>query len=561
MTPTTTRRRAAVRLVACAGAAAVLLAGCSTADQGGGAGASRTTDDGRIAYLNLGNFSNQSNPKANYNPFSTTAIGPLWTIYDPLMEVNKYDCSEAPQLATAYEWAGPQEMRLTIREGVTWNDDEPFTAQDVAYTFTLLKDYPALDTKGVGAQLKSAEATSDTEVVLTFDSPAYSIKDKILETTIVPEHVWSTAEDPATYTAEDAVGTGMYTVKSLNPQAFVVEANPDYWQADKVKVDELRFSKAAEGQVDQLRLARGEYDHNSMFVPDVENSYVAKDPEHNKYWFASGSPISLYMNLTEAPFDDVAFRRAISQAMDKERLTQEAGSGYVEPASQTLLVLPGQADWLDPAIPDQGMVSYDPDAASQALTDAGYALDADGKRLGKDGKPMKFTFTTPNGWADWTAAADSVKADFAELGIAVDVETPDYPTVEQDRLTGNYDLAFGVRGGLCSMYQSFAEPLGSANTAPVGKKATTNEVRWQDARTDELLDQLEVTEDAEDQKPIVHELEQIMVDQVPFVPLWYGGKWFEYNTKNATGWPSADDPYAGSDNNRLIYTSLVPAED
>ncbi|MFD6178557.1 MULTISPECIES: ABC transporter substrate-binding protein [unclassified Isoptericola] len=557
MTPTTTRRRAAARFVACAGAAALLLTGCSTANQGDG---DRTTDDGRIAYLTLGNFSNVSNPQANYNPFSTTAIGPLWTIYDPLFEVNKYDCSEVPQLATDYSWSSPTEMHLTLRDGVTWNDGKPFTAKDVAYTFTLLKDTPALDLKGVGAHVKSAEATSDTEVTLTFDGPAYSIKDKILETVIVPEHVWSSVADPTTYTAEDAVGTGMFTVKSLNPQQFTVEANPDYWQADKVKVDELRFTKAAEGQVDQLKLARGEYDSNAMFVPDVENSYVAKDPEHNKYWFASGSPISLYMNLTKAPFDDVAFRQAITQAMDKDRLTQEAGSGYVKPASQSLLVLPGQADWLDPSIPDQGIVKYDPDAASQALTDAGYALDAKGKRLGKDGKPMKFSFETPNGWSDWTAAADSIKADFAKLGIDVDVETPDYPTVEQHRLTGKYDMTFGVRGGLCSMYQSFAEPLDSANSAPVGKKATTNEVRWDDAATDELLDQLEVTEDPEAQKPIVHQLEQIMMDQVPFIPLWYGGKWFEYNTQRATGWPSAEDPYAGSDNSRLIYTSLVPAQ-
>ncbi|WP_166843960.1 ABC transporter substrate-binding protein [Isoptericola sp. BMS4] len=561
MIHTTAGRRAATRLIACAGAAALLLTGCSTADQGGSAGESRTTDDGRIAYLNLGNFSNASNPKPNYNPFSTTAIGPLWTIYDPLFEVNKYDCSEVPQLATEYEWTSPTEMRLTTREGVTWNDGEAFTAEDVAFTFTLLKKNPALDTKGVGVRLTSAEATSDTEVVLTFDGPAYAIKDKIIETTIVPEHVWAGVDDPATYTAEEAVGTGMFTVKSLNPQQFTVEANPDYWQADKVKVDELRFTKAAEGQVDQLRLARGEYDHNSMFVPDIEDSYVAKDPEHNKYWFASGSPISLYMNLTEAPFDDVEFRRAIAQAVDKERLTEEAGYGYVEPASQTLLVLPGQEDWLDPSIPDEGMVAYDPETAADALTAAGYELDADGKRLGKDGEPLAFTFTTPQGWSDWTAAADSVKDDFAELGIAVDVDTPDYPTVEQNRLTGTFDMAFGVRGGLCSMYQSFAEPLASENTAPVGKKASTNEVRWRDARTDALLEELEVTEDVEAQKPIVHELQQIMVDQVPFVPLWYGGKWFEYNTKHATGWPSAEDPYAGSDNNRLIYTSLVPAED
>jgi len=49
-----------------------------------------------------------------------------------------------------------------------------------------------------------------------------------------------------------------------------------------------------------------------------------------------------------------------------------------------------------------------------------------------------------------------------------------------------------------------------------------------------------------------------MVDEVPFIPLWYGGKWFEFTTKNVTGWPSAEDPHAGPDNQHLIFTRLTP---
>lgn len=552
-------RRTAARLIAGACAATLTLAACSTADSG--SGGSRLTAEDRIAYLNLGDFSGSANPKPNYNPFSTTAIGPMWTVYDPLFEVNTYDCSQVPMLGTEYEWASPTELRVQLRDGVTWNDGEAFTAADVAFTYGMLAEYPALDLTGVGGALANAEAPSESEVVLTFKEPAYALIDAIVAVPIVPEHVWSTAKDPVTYTAPDAVGTGMFTVKSLNPQQFTVERNPDYWQADKVRVDELRFTKSdGGGQVNQLKLARGEYDQQSMFVPDIEQAYVAKDPEHNHYWFPSGSPISLYMNLTQEPFDDVEFRRAIAHAMNKERMTQEAGYGYVEEASQTLLVLPGQEEWLDPSVPDKGVLPYEPEVAADLLTDAGYELDASGKRLGKDGEPLEFTFTTPTDWPDWTAAADTVKDDFAELGITVRVETPDYPTVEQDRLTGTFDMAFGVRGGLCSMYKSFAEPLASENSAPVGEKATTNEVRWEDARTDEILAELELAEERAEQEPLVHELQQIMMDQVPFVPLWYGGKWFEYSTQHATGWPSEEDPYAAPDNNRLIYTSLVPAE-
>jgi peptide/nickel transport system substrate-binding protein len=559
---TSARNRRALRLVACAGVAALALTGCSPAAQGGGGtDGSRTTDDGRVAYLNLGGFSSSSDPKPNYNPYVGTAIGPMWTLYDPLFETNNYDCSEVPQLGTEYEWTSPTELRVTTREGVTWNDGEPFTAADVAFTYTLFRDYPALDAAGAGAGLVEAEAVSDTEVVLTYEETAYSRVQQILGAVIVPEHVWSGVDDPTTFTAEDAVGTGMFTVKSLNPQKFVVERNPNYWNADAVKVDELRFSQPADAQVDQLNLARGNFDQNAMFIPDIEEAYVAKDPEHNHYWFPGGAPISLFMNLTQEPFDDVEFRRAMTFAMDKERINDEANYSYVDQvASQTLLQIPGQEDWLDPDVPDKGVVAYDPDEADRILTDAGYELDAKGKRLGKDGKPLSFAFTTPNGWTNWTAAANLITEDLAKLGITVKVETPEFSVLEGDRAAGHFELTFGVNGGNCSMYQNYAG-INSANTAPVGEQAGPNHVRFSDPHADEVLGELERAETPEEQLPLVHELQEVMLDQVPYIPLFYGGQWFEYRTEHATGWPSADDPYAAPSNQRLIYSSLEPAQD
>ena len=54
------------------------------------------------------------------------------------------------------------------------------------------------------------------------------------------------------------------------------------------------------------------------------------------------------------------------------------------------------------------------------------------------------------------------------------------------------------------------------------------------------------------------ELEQIMVDQFPVVPLWYGAKWFQYRSEKAVGWPSEKDPYAGPGDGLLIMTKLRP---
>lgn len=534
----------------------VALAACappSTSD--GGAAA-----DGSIPVVQLGDFGGGSNPQVNYNPFSANRLGPMWAIYDTLMTTNSFDCSETPELATDYEWTSPTELRLTLREGVTWNDGKPFTAKDVAYTFTVIKQNPALDLAGLGAHLVSAGAAGDTEVVLTFDAPSVSETPKILATYIVPEHVWSQQDDLVTYTAEEAVGTGMFTVKSFTPQRLTMQKNPEYWDADKVEVQEVRFVKDGEPQINQLNLAKGMYDAQYMYVPDIEDTYVKADPEHHGYWFAPGSPVSLFMNNAKEPFDDVAFRTAIMYGIDKDTLVKKAGEGYTTVASQTSLVVPGMDSWLDPALENKGVIEFDPQKADQLLTDAGYVLDAEGRRLGKDGEPLDFEFITPQGWDDWTRAAAEVEQSFEELGIEVTVNTPQFETFEVDRRQGNYELLFGVRGGSCSMFQNFNEPLHSANTAPIGQDATTNESRFSDPEVDALLDRLRNAMTPEEQKPIVIELQRAMIEKVPFVPIWYGARWFEYNTSRVEGWPTEDDPYAGASDNTIIFKRLRPAD-
>jgi peptide/nickel transport system substrate-binding protein len=542
--------------VACATIAGLALAGCTP---GARSDTDAPTADGMIPYVQLGDFGGGSSPQVNYNPFSANRLGPMWAIYDTLMTVNGYDCSETPQLATAYEWVTTSEMHLTTREGVVWNDGEPFTAADVAYTFNVIKDNAALDLTGVATHLVSAEATSDTEVVLTFDAPTSYDTAKILGTYIVPEHVWSKVDDPVTYTAEEAVGTGMFTVKSFTPQRLTVQKNPDYWDADAVRVAEVRFIKDGEPQINQLNLSKGMYDAQYMYVPDVEDTFVAADPEHHGYWFAPGSPISLYMNNAKPPFDDVAFRSAIMHGIDKETLVEQAGEGYTTVASQTSLVVPGMDDWLDPSIENKGIIEYDPGTADAMLSEAGYETDSQGRRLGKDGQPMAFELITPQGWDDWTRAAREVEGDLEDLGIDVTVSTPQYETLEVERRQGNYDLTFGVRGGTCSMFQNFDEPLNSANTAPIGQDATTNESRFADPEVDALLEQLRSAATEEDQKPIVADLSRAMIEKVPFIPIWYGARWFEYNTSRVEGWPTEDDPYAAASDNTIIFKRLTPA--
>ena len=135
--------------------------------------------------------------------------------------------------------------------------------------------------------------------------------DRVASQMIVPKHIWEKEADPVAFVNENPVGTGPFTPESFNQRQLVLKRNPSYWQADKIKVNQLVFSKAEGGnQVENLKLARGEYDMNAMFVPNIEQAYVKQDPEHNHYWFPAGGAIGLGMNLQKAPFNDLEFRKA-----------------------------------------------------------------------------------------------------------------------------------------------------------------------------------------------------------------------------------------------------------
>jgi peptide/nickel transport system substrate-binding protein len=543
-------------------AAAIGLTAC-TGTEGQAPQAEQSAADGRVPLLKLGDFGGGTNPQENYNPFLEPNRLAAWGyVYEPLMVMDQYSCQEQPWLATDYSWTDDRTLSFDLRDGVTFTDGEGFSAEDVVFTFQMLKDNAALDTQGVWNYLADVTAPDEHTVDFTFTEPGASAFTLIINVPIVPEHIWSEVKDPTTYVAApDPVGTGPMTVKEFNPQRLTIERNPDYWQADKIQVQQIQFSKAdAGGQVEQLKLARGDYDSNAMFVPDIEKVYVAKDPEHNHYWYPAGSPISVFMNLEKQPFDDLAFREAVAYAIDREKIIEQAQYGYVEAASQTGLVLPGMESYLPTELKgDASYIDYDQARADQILTDAGYEKNAAGKRIGPDGDPIEFTFKVQGGWNDWVSAAQIIAENLGALGITVNVQTPTPESVDADRASGQYDMLFGVRGGTCNMYANFYDPLSSERTAPTGENAATNDVRWRDEETDALLAELERATTEEEQKEPIAGLSKIMMEEIPYVPVWYGAHWFQYSTENAVGWPNEEDPYAKPVDNLLILTHLRPA--
>ncbi|MEO8972791.1 MAG: ABC transporter substrate-binding protein, partial [Ktedonobacteraceae bacterium] len=108
--------------------------------------------------------------QSGFNPYNGHPnAGVLGLVYETLYFVNVNDGSYTPMLATSYQWNSDKtQVTFTIRQNVKWNDGKPFTANDVAFTFNLMKQYPAADGLGVWSFLKSVTAPDASTVVMTF---------------------------------------------------------------------------------------------------------------------------------------------------------------------------------------------------------------------------------------------------------------------------------------------------------------------------------------------------------------------------------------------------------
>lgn len=474
----------------------------------------------------------------NFNPFSSSRRQGINFMFEPLQVVNAIDGKATPFLATGGKIIDPQTIEYTIREGVKWSDGEDFTADDVVFTFNLVKENPALDTLGVWQHIDTIESTDST---VTFhlkeaDIPAETIINQQL---IVPEHIWKDVDDPVKWTNEDPVGTGPYVIDTFGPNQYTLKKNENYWQKDKVAVEKI----VAPASNKQLDIVNKGYDWAYSFITDVDKTWVGANKQHNHYWFPPGGIVSLYPNLTKKPFDDVNFRKGLSYAINRDKIAKDAELGYVDGASQAGLLLPNWEDWVNEDIPNQGKVEQDTDKALEYFAKAGYT-QKDGKLVDASGKQLELNITVPNGYTDWLRGMQSVQSQLGKLGITVKLPQPQPAAYTQAQNNGDFDLIVSSFGGTGSLYQDFNNLLNSEFATPVGTSTSANFERYKSDEADQLLTQLRAAADEDEQKEIVDQLQQIVYDEVPVVTMFYGGLWGLYSDKNFTGWPSEDNPYA-----------------
>jgi peptide/nickel transport system substrate-binding protein len=491
-----------------------------------------------------------------FNPFNSAVLGPGITfapVYEPLMFVNILQSKNppVPMLATASSWSnGFKTLTFTIRDGAKWSDGKPFSAADVVYTFNAMKSDKAIDLNALwsadGGPLTSVTAKGTNQVVFTFKAASqpifYFVAD---QTPIVPQHIWSTQDQSKLHSYADShpVGTGPYTVSSCSPQNIKYLRNPNYWQSSAShpvpRIKEVDYPAFLSNTPGNLFLSQGQAQWGGQYIPNVQGFYVAKDPAHRHIWFPPVLNVALVPNLSNPLLGKLAVRQAIAYALDKATISRLGEGGEQTPANQTGVVTPTFQSWVDTSLTQP---AFNPSLAEQTLQKAGFTKGSDGIYKDASGNRLSFTIKTISGYSDWDASLAIITQQLKRVGIAVTVQDENSTPYTSDIQGGHFQLAYAGSGG----------PAASPGPGPYyelrgwlfsGNIGSTNYSRYKSASTDALFNQY-AGASQDQQVQIMHQVQKVMIDQLPFIPTTQGVDWYQYDTTNIAGWPTEQNQYA-----------------
>jgi peptide/nickel transport system substrate-binding protein len=503
-----------------------------------------------------------------FSPFSPTSTGYVThavALYnEPLFIFNTLDPKQAPipMLATAYAWSnGGKTLALTIRQGVKWNDGKPMGASDVAYTFNLLRQNPALDT--IATPLPTSATASGSTVTLTFAAPEYANLFLIGQTNIIPAHIWQSVGDPTKFADPNPVGTGPFMLDKFSPQGFTLKQNPFYWQKSKVHVPEIDFPSYTSNANLVPPVASGQIDWAGNQIAGIKANYLDKNSDNHTWldhapYLSDNNVVGLWFNTTKAPLNDAAVRQAVSYGINRQQLSAEGESGNEPPAtSSSGLLLPIDSSYLAPALANDLPAAGDAAKVSSVLTKDGWTKTKG--RWIRNGKQISFSIEDPIPYSDYYLDAQLISRQLDALGFNVTVKGISDPNVwNADVANGTFDTVIHWSNQGPTPYFIYDNWLDTKLSAPTGKPAAGDYGRYSNPQAQAALAQYASSGDPAIQAQAINTLQNILSSQVPVAPILYGAAWAEFSTRNYTGWPSPGNAYMdpGPNSPYLEYTVL-----
>lgn len=493
-------------------------------------------------------------PPTDWNPFITwskaNTSGTVGLIYEPLFFYDPLKDELIPWLAEYGEWKTAQLFVVKLREGLTWQDGKPLTAADVVFTFELGKKYPAVYYSPMWNYLERVTAVGDLLVEFAFtERPLYQeFENNLYGIMIVPKHIWETrTEEEITSGAnENPIGSGAYRYLAHGPDRNVYVRNEDWWGIKVLGVKpapkyivEIRF---ATNNLALGALLKGEIDLSNNFLPGIATlaqlGYVKTYLPEPPYMLPANTAV-LFLNTTKKPMNDPAFRKALAHAINVDAIIERAFAGLVSKASPTAL-LPHLAKYVDEEVVARLGYTYNPAKAREILAAAGYKdLDGDGFVEAPDGSKIALEVTCPFGWTDWMEAIRVIAESAQAVGINIVARYPDYGAWNTALVTGTFDMTLNNWASLSNTPWTVYNLLFNHPIRDI--MGSGNFGRYDNPEVFALVDELAATPrwDEAGMKAICSRIQEILLTDLPMIPLWYNGLWAQYVEFTWTNFPGA----------------------
>jgi len=487
-------------------------------------------------------------PVDNLNPFAgvTVAAYEMFHLNYDMLTGYAPDGSVRPEIADSWETsADGLTWTFKIHPGMKWQDGEPLTASDVAFTFNYIIDNQLSAYTSSTLNIKNAEAVNDSTVVFHLKKPKSTMLR--LWIPIVPEHIWSKipGSKAATYNSKPPViGSGPFQVIQDKKGSYVrFAANKDYWKGAP-KVDEAILEFYTNQDTMAMDLKSGAIDV-AVELPVVQFNAIKNAPGIKGMAAVKRYFVELAMNVYQNDnsqgnpvLRDLKFRQAISWAVDKQKIVDTAFGGYAQ-VGQSIIGPFTDGAWTPP--PEETF-GYDMAKAAQLLDAAGYTdSNGDGIREDKKGKPIELRLWTRSASPEQQRAGKLIAGSFESIGLKIVLTVLDDGSVNNgiyaykgNTYAPDYDMFVWGWGGTADPgYQ-----LGSFITSQI---EFWNDACWSNAEYDRLYEQQDAEMDWPTRQQQVQRMQQIFYDDAPYVVLYYPTALIAYNSDKWEGWV----PYPG----------------
>jgi peptide/nickel transport system substrate-binding protein len=461
------------------------------------------------------------------------ALGEEPESLNPIDNANIYECNKifsgllrsddkmqmVPDLAESWE-ESPDGLTYTfhLHQGAKWQDGTDLTADDVKFTYDLLKSqdwisiFPSSSDYEV---LKDIQIVNDSTIKFTLSEDVVPFRERFT-VPILPRHLLEGQDLAETDFWQSPIGTGPYKLVEWNKgEDLVMAANPDHYggvpKIETVKFvfvpdETARVSLLKSGEVDAIKIDA----RTKETLEGVQGIKVESAPSAN--WYGLSLPNDMW------PFDIKEVRQAIAYGINKQQILDAIFYGEGEVAYGPYR----KADWAyNPDIE----YSYDPEKSKQLLKDAGF-VDSDGDGiLEKDGKKLEFDLIYPSSNAERKDIAIASKSDLEKIGINLNPVGKSWDEIDYNYLHSN---AFAYSWGTAFDPDDINYKLWNSQFIDQG---WWNPATYSNPEVDKLLNEGRTTSDKDKRKDIYGQIQKYLVDDEPVVFIVFSNYIYAFSDK------------------------------